>query len=127
MSRIYKFRAWNQHKMIGFPFIVDISASGIVTIITKDMTYANVKLMQFTGLKDCKGKEIYEGDVVRHIGRHKPTFSVDDKLINYPSETVEFIDGAFQPVADEVWMSHGKIEIIGNVYEHSHLLEKGTK
>ena len=67
-------------------------------------------LMQYTGLKDSKGVEIYEGDIV-----HLPKGDSDSGL----TETVVFENGCFmlkdwRPLKDMDW-KHWKI--IGNIYE----------
>lgn len=70
-------------------------------------------LMQYTGLKDKDGKEIYEGDVVK-VG--------DSGKI----ASVTFIDGCFRTVIDgskyrlDGWNGFLKI---GNIYENPELIE----
>lgn len=70
-------------------------------------------LMQFTGLKNCWGVEIWEGDLIERLGfRYK----------------VIFLDGSFclshkenspSPLSEYCKLS----KIIGNIYEHHELLE----
>jgi uncharacterized phage protein (TIGR01671 family) len=73
--------------------------------------------MQFTGLKDRNGREIYEGDVVRHepLGYERRTESL-----------VEFFEGGFLPFSDSddgaPYPDPEKVEIIGNIYENPELL-----
>lgn len=86
----------------------------------------NIILMQSTGLKDKNGKEIFEGDIITNgidvmsIKRHDTLgFYIDFK------GKIDFIaDGAdleeFEEDAKEI---ADIIEIIGNIYENSELLE----
>ena len=83
-------------------------------------------ILQFTGLKDCNGVEIYEGDIL----------STD---LSRPYLIVEFRNGAFMyqchdggrnyfdfmEPANEGLKSNTKYhEVIGNIYENPELLER---
>ncbi len=60
--RDIKFRVWNTYNM---------SMRYIPSIYCRMYEYESLPLMQYTGLKDKHGKEIYEGDILKsheHIG-----------------------------------------------------------
>lgn len=84
----------------------------------------NFILMQYTGLKDDNGKEIYEGDIVKVVDS-EGSMEMPDTGIG----VVEwFNDWAFYNVTEIEnglgELVHGMhVEVIGNIYEHSHLLE----
>ncbi len=74
--------------------------------------HEEVELMQYTGLKDKNGKEIYEGDIIKG-GHH-------NYLITYVSSEVRYEATLKQAyiLACE-WKTK---EIIGNIYENPELL-----
>jgi uncharacterized phage protein (TIGR01671 family) len=76
--------------------------------------------MQFTGLKDKHGKDVFEGDVVR---LHDHPTGLDDC-----TTVVVFIDGAFVTEYNGIRISdYGTAwtEVIGNRFEHPALLKQG--
>lgn len=84
-------------------------------------TLGNI-LMQYTGLKDKNGNEIYEGDIVKH-----PYAGL--QIIVYQNITggVGFLDY----VGDSVYLpsveDFDNLEVIGNIYEHPELIYKEKK
>jgi len=75
----------------------------------------------FTGLKDKNGREIFEGDIL----------GAPDEMPLYVEYSEErgafcFVD-KFDPYGIEHYtaknISYEAFEVIGNIYEHSHLLE----
>lgn len=128
--RPIKFRAWDEKKRLMFYFqehgesfveILNIYGDGGWTFGNTEFgemeeytSNSEGTLMQFTGLLDKNGKEIYEGDVMK------------DAWSNEVGE-VAFNDGAFDPGFGyrENWalqMQSG--EVIGNIYENPELLTK---
>ena len=79
----------------------------------------NIVLMQYTGLKDKKGVEIYEGDVLFHPlqGRRKVYYPYSERVASYG---LRDIDNGFGSTLQD---SHAVWEVIGNIYENPELLE----
>jgi uncharacterized phage protein (TIGR01671 family) len=82
-----------------------------------------VVLMQYTGLKDKNGTEIYEGDVVRF-------FNIDDEAIDtfevkwHPFGgyfAPDSYGGDYCPALGDTDSDEHKLEIIGNIYENPEL------
>jgi|SRR5690625_291276 len=92
-------------------------------------------LMQYTGLKDKNGKEIYEGDVIEWIDRPLST-DVGEVI----KDVVIFENGGFRTKkynelisnltvgrnGEPIFLEHHQTKIIGNRFEHPHLLEEST-
>src|SRR5699024_4922062 len=75
--------------------------------------------MQYTGLKDIKNKEIYEGDIVSYY----PFKSEVGKVYYDEAETTYFIEPFDEDGEYEVLGLQCGVEIIGNIYENPELLE----
>ena len=119
--RVIKFRAWyNQtNEMINWNEIQEC-----VRNIDWDDFMADCELMQYTGLKDKNGVEIYEGDIVR--------IKYSDNGDSYTEVvTVIYENGrGYSPfnweyICDgcDCGLNINIIEVIGNIHQHSHLLE----
>jgi len=124
--REIKFRAWNindkeMFKVEQITFANNCDEFG-ASILDKHNDFHKIKdieLMQFTGLKDKNGKEIYEGDILTSnyivswnnklcgfIVKHS------NKLLGYPLyETGGLLDLSLT-------------EILGNIYENPELLKE---
>ena len=139
--REIKFRAWDKsQEIMSYPFdLFEILGLDDGTLYVPgplgdhELGGENVVLMQFTGLKDKNGREIYEGDVVRCLD----TYDKDDIEENWRGE-VKFgrfnchcCDGIFGFYIDggnirqlEETPSVYEIEVIGNIYENPDLIPK---
>ena len=122
MNREIKFRVWNGVKMVYDiitgkfgTFYVNPSNNGIDERDSACLSPLNTKypdgipLMQFTGLKDKNGKEIYEGDVIVE--------EIETK--KYQPFVVKWHDeyAGFDMSSSPSWT------ILGNIYENPELLK----
>ena len=126
MNREIKFRAWDKKFNTMFPTeCIEFYGWGQINIIDEegDSEERDVVLMQYTGLKDKNGKEIYEGDVVRF--KYTPS-SLTKAIIEYDEESIAF---KLEVKESEEWCKHScyleprcQIEVIGNIYENPNLV-----
>lgn len=136
-QREIRFRAWDKKtKTMGEVSNMDWTTEGwSVCCFEKGMHYGRI-LMQYTGLKDRNGREIYEGDIVKY--RWMSGFECEeegwqDKGMERVG-TVEFRNGEFRPREDsslpddgyDAWRTHS-FEIIGNIYENGELLNEDKR
>ena len=76
--------------------------------------------MQYTGLHDKNGKEIYEGEIVYVASEDENAFILWDK------ETARYII-QFKGWCADFDNYYGKeLEVIGNIYDNKDLLEKAS-
>lgn len=75
----------------------------------------NPILMQFTGLKDKNGKEIYEGDIFQDEEDGSCEFVEWDNEFGGWSTQAWYSVGEFAQAAE-------RLEVIGNIYENPELL-----
>lgn len=85
---------------------------------SEEVESAGHKLMQYTGLKDKNGKEIYEGDLIYARSSAVPEVVVWDNNRAGWDPLLAPNDGAREP-GD----SPSEFEVIGNLYEHPNLLK----
>jgi uncharacterized phage protein (TIGR01671 family) len=120
MSRTIKFRAWD-NELKEMLEVVDLhmrteGMSAYVLIDGVSVFRSDLKIMQFTGLTDKNGKEIYEGDVVRIV--RNAWNPEEDKVGSVEIRPAHvFIAGM---TLTEIGGS--PLEVIGNLYENPELL-----
>ncbi|MCO4480121.1 hypothetical protein Si129_00803 [Streptococcus infantarius subsp. infantarius] len=124
-----KFRAWDRIKKRMF-LVLEIDYENE---LVSDETYWNtipfddVKIMQFTGLKDRYGEEIYEGDIVRFFecdgdGYTVPVVWDNDYAcfsVDWGSNMLSSFDYLY---LEEFYTDIKDIEVVGNIYENPGLL-----
>jgi len=130
-QREMKFRAWHKanntmldlEKLTPLAIHTKLQKAGGGLFIPKSNALV---IMQFTGLLDKNGKEIYEGDIILNPLSTKP----EDKgflvswmvhgfyLSNVRGNMFEHEENKFIPF-DNI---ETNFEIIGNIYEHPNLL-----
>jgi uncharacterized phage protein (TIGR01671 family) len=128
-NKIYYSRIWNVCFLIGGIRFAwdDYENSDGETMIT-DLVNGSYELMQYTGLKDRNGKEIYFGDILQTFNNDSETDIWEAEDYGYtvceedPDELcVRFTN--WYPTTEEDSVFNWKyVEVIGNIYQDSHLL-----
>jgi len=137
--REIKFRAWdkrNKKWLLGYEYenLRGFSLFGEVVLMGEwqavlneflfnrnDRKFEDLVVMQYTGLKDKNGKEIYEGDIIKRRRCYEVYFdraSFWAKSLfydNIPCGHTKFHLDRYSP--------DDGFEIIGNIYENPELLE----
>jgi len=133
MNRPIKFRVWDKRETKGMSTQNMLYDAQLHHFWQDFVDYPGYELMQYTGLNDSKGKEIYEGDIVKehhfedwgdkigyeYIGIVVYKEYSDDilyagyKTIPAKNQNTKFRGNAIQ----------SDCEVIGNIFENPELLK----
>ena len=118
--RTIKFRAWDKKKKE--MYFIDFAPRTLIPVKS-----LRDDLMQYTGLKDKNGKEIYEGDIIKGMVKIDNKTYEDINEIKY-EKTISGYPIILEPFTTDDEEINGyhpgkhKYEVIGNIYENSNLL-----
>ena len=114
--REIKFRAWSKrHQKMTQAMVLKLSLYGQLYEGDPEFNVTDdYILMQFTGLKDIEGKEIYEGDILARKNKECDVVVWDKGAfcVRHKNKSMDFI------------ASPNYFSIVGNVHEHPHLLKE---
>lgn len=139
MSREIKFRAWDsrEKEMVDHENLVNDPDDWLLEILSGDSPDA---LMQYTGLRDKNGKDIYEGDIVAYgvfalndtqvygdspwsnlpdgIKRDDISTTLSKHLVDFSIPNLNALKQAIEGNPDV-----RGLEVIGNIHQNPELLE----
>lgn len=144
--REIKFRAWDAKSdkwllgygyksLSGFSLFGECVFLGEWQNVLHDHQHEKIDLrvMQYTGLKDKYGKEIYEDDIVRILYTDWPSQSENNtqSFEEYQNSMAHIGKIVFNPfhgwriedIGSVNYGTYGWIEVIGNIYENPELLK----
>lgn len=132
--RDIKFRAWvKEDKELCEVYTLSKYRVFVISDIPEDETMAEiplhgVELMQYTGLKDKNGVEIYEGDII--TADNGNSF----RIVFFEGAFIVFFEGAFRVarlgerikivIPLDVVARNKDCKVVGNIHENPELLEE---
>lgn len=141
--REIKFRAWNSkmRRMFTAQEMTDDQMALLPSGYFANIHSSDVRLtvvypkesmlpLQYTGLTDKYGKEMYEGDLLRWIDwEEELTEEPDVYRVDWLDKEARFSLNCFRngkqlDPKDDVFQPGDEFEVIGNIYENAELLEE---
>ena len=123
-----KMKAWlkKEKKMVAiigidfnYEYIRYTEDSNLFNSNYKIAEFKDIELLQFSGVKDKVGQELYEADVIKFNDGIDDIFG----LISYDDE-----DGAYrvsyENITEHLLEREGDFEIVGNIFENPQLHEQ---
>ena len=125
MHREIKFRIWDKRNEEWNNGIAMSSHNGqLITNHNEDF-----ELMQYTGLKDKNGKEIYEGDIIQRVLKISGKIDIQAEVYFDKKHAGFMVKGKGTEgynkqlgIINEMFSDGPIFEVIGNIYENPDLM-----
>ena len=114
-----KFRAWDKQykRMVRVNMILfDSEEIDYDDNLNEPKSWSRFNIMQYSGLNDKNGNEIYEGDIIKVANKYI------GKIVFYHGCFCFFNDELYIKTSVGDWMQANEREILGNIYENPEIM-----
>ena len=121
-----KFRVWDKDFKAFRPkgtFTISDTGRVLLSEIEYPLPIEEVVIQQYIGLKDHKGQDIYEGDIVSYIWQDEEHSVANEVGEVYFEDGIFYFDRANQFATNDHNFIEPSIEVIGNIYQNPELLK----
>lgn len=119
-----KYRIWEEEIMVDWNKLCEWDADNEVPLCEFLQGFYDVVVMEFVGLCDVNGKEIYEGDIIEvyNWGRLTKNELIGIAVVEHNAS----IHGwSHSPEFDiDPWDKFRNVKVVGNIYENKELLNE---
>lgn len=116
MNREIKFRAWDKY----YKRFRDIVLTNPISALNDNKIDERFEFTQYIGLKDIKGNQIYEGDIVQYTDNYNTDIPQQTGIVKFDNASFYITDGAYSCYR---WIDIN-VEVIGNIFEDKDLVDK---
>lgn len=133
--RVIKFRKWDNEEKV----MIDGDSLAFEEYLPIKNHLSQAGIMQFTGFLDCKGIEIYEGDIIQFYNERCYHKKYPETQLRLWRSDVVFLGGAFLISEDDNGdyetdlysfsndfgnsADKAHLQVVGNIYENPSLLK----
>ena len=123
MNRPIKFRVWDKRETKGMSTKNMLYDAQLHHFWQDFVDYPGYELMQYTGLTDKNGKEIFEGDIIIDTQKQKYEIIFDENHARYDLKVCG--ENKLREQTSYFTQIYEKkhIEVIGNIFENPELLK----
>jgi uncharacterized phage protein (TIGR01671 family) len=121
MNRPIKFRVWDKRETKGMHTQNMLYDAQLHDFWEDFVDYPGYELMQYTGLTDKNGKEIYEGDIIIDTQKQKYEIIFDENHARYDLKVCGENKLSQTSYFTQIYEKK-HIEVIGNIFENQELL-----
>ena len=129
MNRPTEYRVWNEpEKEMMYITLSELCDPAATDARIFMHNFPDAPRMEWTGLTDKNGTKIFEGDIIRAKNEDAKYYKTDVWEVRFEGGTfIAFADNERNETWLPFWNAETEIEILGNLYQHAHLLKREEK